>query len=151
MKNILLLLILCKGFAGYAQDGKLSEEKRKEFEAQKVAFFTQQLDLTPEEAAAFWPLYNEMRKKIGDIEVSIRKNVIETKDDAKGLREEDYRKKVNELLVAEQNMINVKKDYYARIMKILPASKVYKLDWTERKFHRQLFEKLKKEPPLSPK
>ena len=35
------------GFSLFAQSGKLSEDKRKEFEAQKVAFFTQEMDLTP--------------------------------------------------------------------------------------------------------
>ena len=44
------------GFSLFAQSGKLSEDKRKEFEAQKVAFFTQEMDLTPEEATKFWPL-----------------------------------------------------------------------------------------------
>lgn len=36
------------GFSLFAQSGKLSEDKRKEFEAQKVAFFTQEMDLTPD-------------------------------------------------------------------------------------------------------
>lgn len=52
------------GFSLFAQSGKLSEDKRKEFEAQKVAFFTQEMELTPEEATKFWPLYNEMQQKM---------------------------------------------------------------------------------------
>ena len=63
MKNIILIvLLLWSGVGVWAQD-KLTDEKRKEFDAQKVAFFTQELDLSPAEAAVFWPLYNEMQKK----------------------------------------------------------------------------------------
>ena len=51
MKKIsLIILMVGFGFSLFAQSGKLSEDKRKEFEAQKVAFFTQEMDLTPDEA-----------------------------------------------------------------------------------------------------
>lgn len=49
MKNIILIvLLLWSGVGVWAQD-KLTDEKRKEFDAQKVAFFTQELDLSPAE------------------------------------------------------------------------------------------------------
>ena len=51
------------GFSLFAQSGKLSEDKRKEFEAQKVAFFTQEMDLTPEEATKFWPYITRCSRK----------------------------------------------------------------------------------------
>ena len=63
MKGLLVVYILIFiGFEVFGQ-GKLTDEKRKEFDAQRVAFFTQELDLSPAEAAVFWPLYNEMQKK----------------------------------------------------------------------------------------
>lgn len=46
----LLLLILA---AAFAQSNKLTDEKIKEFEAQKIAFFTHELEITPEEAIHF--------------------------------------------------------------------------------------------------
>ena len=53
MKNLLLLILFFGGIGtAFAQSSKLTDEKRKEFEAQKIAFFTQELDLSPEEAAA---------------------------------------------------------------------------------------------------
>lgn len=65
MKYLLIIIGLLSGTTLWAQNNKLSEEKRDEFEAQKAAFFTQALDLTPQEAVSFWPLYNEMFKKSG--------------------------------------------------------------------------------------
>ena len=65
MKRILFISgILLYASTLFAQMKPLSEEKRKEFEAQKIAFFTQEMELTPEEAAKFWPLYNEIQLKI---------------------------------------------------------------------------------------
>ena len=60
----LIILMVGLSLSLFAQSGKLSDEKRKEFEAQKIAFFTQEMELTPEEAVVFWPLYNEMQQKM---------------------------------------------------------------------------------------
>lgn len=144
MKKILVVLLLLIQVVGFAQE-KLSEEKRKEFDAQKVAFYTQELDLSPEEAAKFWPLYNEMRKKMREIESVVRKKSRDIKE-AKGITEDAYKKAILEVFDCEQNMQNVKKEYYQKMLQILPPSKLWKLDEAERKFHRQLFERLKREP-----
>ena len=121
MKNIILIvLLLWSGVGVWAQD-KLTDEKRKEFDAQKVAFFTQELDLSPAEAAVFWPLYNEMQKKNREIEADMRKSFHEVRN-AKGLKE-----------------------YYQKMIQVVPASKIWKLSDAERKFHRQLFDKLRRE------
>ena len=123
MKNIILIvLLLWSGVGVWAQD-KLTDEKRKEFDAQKVAFFTQELDLSPAEAAVFWPLYNEMQKKNREIEADMRKSFHEVRN-AKGLKETDYNQKM---------------------IQVVPASKIWKLSDAERKFHRQLFDKLRRE------
>mgnify|MGYP000171632369 CR=1 FL=1 len=71
--SMFTVLLLWSGVGVWAQD-KLTDEKRKEFDAQKVAFFTQELDLSPAEAAVFWPLYNEMQKKNREIEADMRKS-----------------------------------------------------------------------------
>lgn len=148
MKVILFLLGLMLNMAVYAQNGKLSEEKRREFEAQKVAFFTQQLELTPTEAAVFWPLYNEMQKKIREIEFSIKKDVRDVLE-AKGLTEKDFQEAVKKMLKKDKMVQNTKEEYYLKLMAVVPASKIWKLNEAERKFHRQLFDKLRKEPGSS--
>lgn len=144
MKKIgfILLMVLTVQYV-FAQ-GKLTDEKRKEFDAQKVAFFTQQLDLSPSEAALFWPLYNEMQKKNRAIEESMRKGVHEVKG-AKGLKEADYKEAIGKMLSYEADMHKIKEEYYQKMLAVIPASKIWKLSEAERKFHRQLFEKLRRE------
>ena len=135
MKNIILIvLLLWSGVGVWAQD-KLTDEKRKEFDAQKVAFFTQELDLSPAEAAVFWPLYNEMQKKNREIEADMRK----------GLKETDYKEAIGKMLGYEARLHEVKKEYYQKMIQVVPASKIWKLSDAERKFHRQLFDKLRRE------
>ena len=57
-KLILIALVGLMGHTAFAQAEKRMErdEKRKEIEAQRVAYITTQLDLTTEESQAFWPV-----------------------------------------------------------------------------------------------
>lgn len=79
MKKLLVILLIFVQGVGFAQE-RLSEEKRKEFESQKIAFFTKELDLSPEEAVKFWPLYNEMGKKMREAEGEMRKKARDMRD-----------------------------------------------------------------------
>ncbi len=143
MKYLLIIIGLLSGTTLWAQNNKLSEEKRDEFEAQKAAFFTQALDLTPQEAVSFWPLYNEMFKKIREKDMEMRKKE-KVMRETKNLTEADARKYVEGSLAAEQQMLDIKKQYYQKLLEVIPAKKIAKLDWVERKFHRQLLDKMRK-------
>ena len=44
-----------------AQEHRSKEER---IQALKVAFITEELDLTPEQSQGFWPLYNELQGKL---------------------------------------------------------------------------------------
>ena len=143
MKYSLIIIGLLSGTTLWAQNNKLSEEKRDEFEAQKAAFFTQALDLTPQEAVSFWPLYNEMFKKIREKDMEMRKKA-KVMRETKNLTEADARKYVEGSLAAEQQMLDIKKQYYQKLLEVIPAKKIAKLDWVERKFHRQLLDKMRK-------
>lgn len=143
MKYLLIIIGLLSGTTLWAQNNKLSEEKRDEFEAQKAAFFTQALDLTPQEAVSFWPLYNEMFKKIREKDMEMRKKA-KVMRETKNLTEADARKYVEGSLAAEQQMLDIKKQYYQKLLEVIPAKKIAKLGWVERKFHRQLLDKMRK-------
>lgn len=146
LKFFIVISILLGTVTLWAQ-GKLSEEKRKEFEAQKIAFFTQALELTPEEAAVFWPLYNEMMKKIREQDAKVWE-MYRQAHKAKKRTPEQEEQQVIDMLEHEQKMLDIKKEYYLRLLKVVPAQKIARLDRTERKFHKQLFQKMCKEPDV---
>ncbi len=55
------LLALAVSFSVFAQKGP--EKDRERIQAEKIAYITQELDLSPSEAEKFWPLYNEVQKE----------------------------------------------------------------------------------------
>ena len=91
-----------------------------------------------------WSLYNEMQKKNREIEADMRKSFHEVRN-AKGLKETDYKEAIGKMLGYEARLHEVKKEYYQKMIQVVPASKIWKLSDAERKFHRQLFDKLRRE------
>ena len=145
MKYIFIIGILLGLGCSVTAQKKMTNEKWREFEAQKVAFITQVLDLSPEEAAVFWPLYNEMQKKIKAIDIE-KYNDFKTMKEAEKLKEEDYKNAVKKGLENDSKIQSIKKEYYEKILNVIPPSKVWKISDAERKFQRHLFERLRREP-----
>ncbi|MCK5170615.1 MAG: hypothetical protein KAQ75_12115, partial [Bacteroidales bacterium] len=54
---ILLISVITFAFSLNAQESK--SDKQQEIKSQKIAFFTDKIGLTPEEAQIFWPIYND--------------------------------------------------------------------------------------------
>ena len=67
MKKIYLLLVLVSiaGFVKAQEDSPLASEKKQQgIDALKVAFISKELELTPDEAQKFWPVYNQYAKEL---------------------------------------------------------------------------------------
>jgi hypothetical protein len=147
MKKIAFLIgMMLFALALFAQggkgDGPLSEERWKEFEAQKVAFFTREMNLTPDEATKFWPLYNEMQTKI-------RKAAGPTWRPAgkdASLTEQQAHDRVKALLDAEETVLKLRREYYRKIASEISARKLWLMLDAERDFHRQLVKRLGRNP-----
>ena len=67
MKQIILLLtlgvFLIAQTSVVAQKSDNHKKRWEKYKTEKVAFLTTNLDLTPQEAQKFWPVYNEMENK----------------------------------------------------------------------------------------
>jgi hypothetical protein len=105
-------------------------------EAQKIAFITNALNLTPEESQKFWPLYNEYSAKEKELRPEFKErpgNVSEA--EANGL--------IDKFFENEEKRLNLMRNYYQKFKNVIPASKVVKLHFAERKFKEKLLEKIK--------
>lgn len=75
MKKLYLLLsFICLTAIVHAQDAPeatpdVSEKKQQDIQALKAAFITKELDLTPDEAQKFWPVYNQYEKEMDVVKI----------------------------------------------------------------------------------
>ncbi|KXK16728.1 MAG: hypothetical protein UZ08_BCD001002943 [Candidatus Parvibacillus calidus] len=136
MKTKLSFFVICilfTSFSVYAQKGKGMER----IQAQRVAYITNELSLTPAESEKFWPVYKEYKQKVHQLNQSQRPSKpIEQMSDA------EKTSFINTMLDNEIKAAEIKRDYYVSFQKILPVAKVAKLEMAERSFKKELIGKM---------
>lgn len=127
----MMLLLLFMGTLPLSAQGPMRFNPAK-FKADLQQFITLEACLTPHEAAAFFPLYDEMNNKQRVLYDKIR----ELKR-MKPVDEERCKKAIIEIDQLEIEIKQLQSNYHARFLGILSASKLYDVIKAEGKFHRQ--------------
>ena len=145
MKNLyfILFLTLCITTGLNAQNCGDNCKKKDQIKAQKVAFITEKLQLTVEEAQQFWPVYNEKNKKSDDIDVQIRTIVKNFKKNKETLSNTELETMSDKLMELETSSSKLDAEYYTKYKKVLPIRKILELNEAEREFKHELLQQLK--------
>lgn len=121
-------LIYTIAFAGmftfaFAQENpsESTEKKQQNIEALKVAFISKELDLTPEEAQKFWPVYNQYSKEM-----------ITT-----------FKADNEDVLDRDEKVLNLRKKYREQFSKVLGGDRVNKMFGAEGRFRQILIKAMR--------
>lgn len=154
----LMMAIAMLGNPAMAQQNKNKDGQpganREKMEAQRVAFITQQLNLTPEEAKAFWPVYNEYDAKRHALKKSFRDSGYPHKEDIDKLTQKEAEQILDNQIAEAQKFMDLRKEYHNKFKAVLPAVKILKLYDSEREFQKMLVEKMHNshgKPPVQKK
>lgn len=125
-----------------AQENRF-EQKKEKIEAQKIAFITQHLELSPEEAQVFWPVYNQFSDAIGEIQKQRIENSKKARKDIDALSEVEIEKMIDNHIILDQKELDIKKKYHAEFKKVLSNKKIAKLYHAEMMFKAELLRRMK--------
>lgn len=141
------MAILLVSMNAIAQRG----DKRERIKALKVAFITEQLGLTTEEAQGFWPIYNTFEEETNAIRFKemrvIRKDIRENLDSMNDTEANALIKRFN---TAEDRMHKLRMELSEKLARIIPPKKIIQLKIAEDDFRRKMlneFKKRKRERP----
>jgi hypothetical protein len=131
MKPVFILITICLFATGTIAQNKPAGEGRnmeaKKLQAMEMAFITKELNLTPDEAQKFWPVFNQYRNELK----SIAKN-----------------QSVNDQLERQQKVLDVRKRYREDFSKCVDqqrANKVFGVEAEFRNLVRREFQKRESE------
>lgn len=143
MKTTLAYIIFLSLLASvtYAQDDDLPQPQdakvRDKIDAARVAYITDQLQLTPQEAEKFWPIYREFAQQRREIRQQL-----------KGTRNPDPNKTdqqaVDEQFKIKQRELDLEKDYSGRLLKVISAQKLRTLPQAERRFRQMILDQIQR-------
>ena len=146
MKKTLIFGLLLSTAAVMAQpkmgDRAELEKKKEKIEAIKVAYITEELELTVAESQAFWPVYNELQSKEHELREKQRANFMSLKKD------EEISEKELETMIYKMSDIHIaieelRKSYLDDFIDILGAKKMLQLMKAEKEFGRRMMERMK--------
>lgn len=114
------------------------EKWEQRVQRDRIAFISAELDLTPEEAQAFWPIYNKMAKEKRNAFRQSAEAFKTMQDAVAGNRPESEIKACIEAYTEAVERSH-SKGYTQEYLKVLPASKVARLYMAEENFrHHQI-------------
>jgi len=118
----------------------------------KIAFLTDKLNLTPEEAQQFWPVYNQYNDKVQELRKKRRLDGKDVKQNLDDLSDKEIEQSIENDLTYRQKELDLQKEYNAKFKAVLPIKKVAKLYNAEEQFKMVLLNKLKdkRTPPEPP-
>ncbi|CAM3859291.1 MULTISPECIES: sensor of ECF-type sigma factor [Flavobacterium] len=142
MKTKLTILLLFIFSITFSQGFR---EKKEKIKAIKIAYITEQLNLTTDEAQKFWPVYNTFDDKQFEIRHNKMKKIINKfeNDGIDSVSEKEAKELINQMEDYEDEMHNLKKKYIKDLLKVLPAKKVIKLKKVEDEFNRKLLKQFR--------
>ncbi len=147
MKTKLLTIILF-AFTCHSFGQKLNalDDKHEKIKSIKVAFLTNELNLTPEESAKFWPLFNAYYLKQRKVKISNIKIYLNMKDESgedKVLSDKEASLLLSQIDSNEEELYQAKKKFNSSILSVLPTAKILKLRIAEEKFNKKLLEQFR--------
>lgn len=139
--NILVITFLLLVQVIFAQQHPRADRKGQADRVKSLwtAYLTQELELSPEESAKFWPIYNEFKEK----ERQIRKSMAQKP--AKPIHEmsdAEIDAIALQRLNNQEKIIALKKEYYPKYKTAIPARKIIRIEKIEREFKKMLVKKI---------
>lgn len=134
--------LLCTSVnAQHHEHSKQHEQKKAEIRAMKTAFITQRLNLTPEEAEKFWPIYNQFESKME--ENREKRKSTRRLDQMEEMSDSEVEELVDLRIQIRQEELDIEKAFHLQVKQVLPIKKVAMLYKAEHDFRRELLHKMK--------
>lgn len=111
----------------------------------KIAYFTENLELTPEEAEKFWPLYNEYDSKKHELRRENRTNSRLFSQQAEQLSDQEVEEIMDRMIENRKKDLQLDIEFHDNLKTILPPKKIMKLYITEIRFREYMLKKIREE------
>jgi len=141
-KKLTLSVLLLFTALSFSQDFK---EKREKIKALKVAYITEQLELTTDEAQRFWPIYNANEEKQFELRHKKMRSIINKFENGglEKLSDKEATSLIDQVESIEDELHDYNKKYIKELKTVISAKKIIKLKKAEDEFNRKLMKQFR--------
>ena len=149
----ILTFFLAGNVAAQPKGKENKKAQHEKIEKMKIGFITNELDLSSKEAEKFWPIYNEMQKKIITEKKLQRDAAKDLKANFETYSDSDFKSKTTTIFNSESKEVEIKKESIVKIAGVIGYEywgkdndwgykKATKLLSLEQRFKRELLNKI---------
>lgn len=148
LKNILPLLLILVSFSFYAQGGRM-REKKEQVKTLKIAFLTNELSLSTDEAEKFWPVYNAFDDKQFELRHKKMRAYMNRMNDGSldKMSEKEAAAFLAQIENTEDEIYQLRKKFISNLKGIISPIKIIKLKKAEEDFNRKLLKQYRDKQP----
>lgn len=142
VRFIYTMLFLLISSLSFAQDFK---ERREKVKALKVAFITEKLELTTEEAQKFWPIYNVFDDNQSELRHEKMRAILNRfrPGNVDKLSEKEASVLLLQIEKIEEELFSLRKKFIKDLQNVISAKKIIKLKKAEEDFNRELLKQMR--------
>ena len=133
MKTIILICGLFFTVSLFAQ--KIDDSDVNSY---KIAFITERLDLSPEEAQVFWPIYNKHNKRYEDLKKNKWEPIKKGLKNIDNLSEKEAEKLLSDYRDYKKSRLKYREDYIIDLMTVITPKKIMQLKKADYDFNKEL-------------
>jgi len=140
--SALAAVLLIASPAAHAQGGlggRKQGQRLGQLENAKIAFITNRVSLTQDQAQKFWPLYNEFSAKRRELNRSGR---LLRRDVTEGMTDQQIRDNLTQSFAMRQQELNLEKEYFDKFQKVISMRQVAQLFQAERDFTKEVIKRV---------
>lgn len=139
MKRYYVLLLFMLLYPGTSSG---QDDRREVIIAEKIAFITSALDLSPAEAQNFWPVYNEFSDKRDSI-IRKRKGIADmAAENYNKMSSRELEESGDKLISLDMEEARLKAEYHLKFKELIGPSRVIRLYYAENRFMAYLLKQL---------
>ena len=137
MKKYILIAAILVGVAS-----GLKAQNTERIQSLKIAFLTEKLNLTSDEAKVFWPVFNKYEAELKNLRKTTKSKLDEEMTDFESISDSEAEEILKGMLAFKSSELELLKKYTLEFKKVLPVKKVVLLYRAENDFKREIIKKL---------
>ena len=142
MKTIYTLFLLLFSTFLFGQD---IENRIERVKALRIAYISDKLDLSPDEAQKFWPIYNAYDESQAELRHEKMRAILNRfkPGNVENLSEKEASALLIQMEKIEEDLFNLRRKFIKDLQGVVSAKKIIKLKKAEEDFNRELLKQMR--------
>ncbi|WP_297336105.1 hypothetical protein [Algoriphagus sp.] len=137
--HLFLSVFLLTVITGFAQRSGQQDFDPERLQAARIAFITSRLELSPDQAEKFWPIYNAYTEKR---ETNLKEMAgLYPRRDAPSLSEQEAKKALEKRFAIQRKMIDEEEKFVKQVSEVISYPQIMKLNGIARDFTRMIYQR----------